>query len=99
VIKVYGTLTPLPYEMLCKMREMGFPREHHNQFRIICKAKSMAEANRLCETAGVGRQVFISAYTSATGNDKELAYCENHVIGISDRGTHTGNYVTPAELL
>jgi hypothetical protein len=41
---------------------------NRGQYDVVCKAKSLAEANRLMEAAGFGPKSFRKDYTSDTGN-------------------------------
>jgi hypothetical protein len=75
--KYYGTLTSLPYPMLVKIGGLGF-KGHHNQFRVVCKAKSMAEANRIAKSSGLYEKTFSKTYTSETGNSIELRMCDKY---------------------
>lgn len=95
-MKVLGTNTSVGFDRLNALKELGYIG-HHNQFRIICKCKSMADANRKCEAAGVGSKTFQSTYTSETGNKTELEICEKTDIafGIDQTGK---TYVTIEQL-
>lgn len=96
-IKVYGTHTFITGKILEEARKRGLP-EHRNQVRIICGATTMAEANRLCEAAGIGYgKTFISGETSITGNEKELALAGNGGIFIS-MGVMSNDYYSIEEL-
>jgi hypothetical protein len=70
----------------------------HDQHRVVCKAKSRAEANRIAEASGLGRNVFRPDYTSGTRNDEEIAACDLHVIVLFPLHTHKA-YVTVEEAL
>jgi predicted DNA-binding ArsR family transcriptional regulator len=85
-MKVYGTVANVYGEMLNALKRLGYSG-HHGQLRIVCKAKSLASANRKCEDAGMGK-IFHPSYTSVTGNKKELSICESSdiVIGIDQAG-------------
>lgn len=42
------------------------------QFYLVCKAKSMAEANRIAVALGLGDKVFRSDFTAETSNPLEI---------------------------
>ena len=69
---------------------------HHNQFRIVCKARGIKHANEL--TSWVAYNAFRRDYCAETGNETELSFFEkdsnvNFVIGSS-----FGRYITDIEL-
>lgn len=98
-IKVLGTTTGLPKAYKDKLEELTGREFRHNQFRIICKCKSVADANRKCKEAGLHDKVFVSGWYSETGNKYELEFCEHEEIGISKSGTGIGNeYFSISEL-
>jgi hypothetical protein len=79
------------------MRAFGYVGTH-GQFRIICKCKSMADANRKCAAAGLGEKIFRSDWCCETGNATELAICEQSDIAFCvDRSGH--KYVTLEQFL
>ena len=92
-MKVLGTNKNLYTDMINALKELGFTG-NHNQFRIVCKCKSVADANRKCEAAGLGDKVFRSGWYSETGNKAELAICETTDIAICVDRTMGGEYVT-----
>ncbi len=69
---------------------------HHNQFRIVCKARGIKHANEL--TSWATHNPFKRDYCAETGNEQELSFFEkdsnvNFIIGSSfDR------YITDVEL-
>ena len=68
--KYYGTLISSP--------NFGFIKKYpnsHNQFRLVVKAKSFTEANRVSEVF-IGYKPFVKRYTSETGNVLEIELCE-----------------------
>lgn len=81
-MKVLGTTASLNQDMLRAMEAFGF-KSAHNQYRIICKCKSLAEANRKCAAIGLGQKVFRSDWCSETGNVTELEICEQTDIAFS----------------
>ena len=97
-IKVYGTTDIITGELLCKARQLGLSI-YSRQVRVICGATSMAEANRMCETEGMGR-TFKRDYTSITGNKKELELAGNGgiFIGIPQHGSAIREYYSIKEL-
>lgn len=95
--KYYGTLTAVHYDMLQKIRELGYDGVH-NQFRVVCKATSIAKANQIAESLGFMSKVFKPNYTSITGNLKEIEMCNKHgfIINISRMGE---NYIPFSDLI
>lgn len=79
--KVLGTTLFVYHEMLTILRECGYQGENR-QFRLICKCKSVADANRKCEAAGLGEKVFRPGWYSVTSNKVELNVCETTDIAI-----------------
>lgn len=90
--KYYGTNVNLYGYMNRKMHELGYDG-YHNQFRIVCKAKSMAEANRKAEAYGLGEKVFRSAYTSETGNELQIELCDEYGFIVCLGGTQGNEYI------
>lgn len=84
--KYYGTNIMIYGEENKKLRELGY-KGFHNQFRIVCKAKSRAEANRMAEGYGLGKNVFHPDYTSETGNVIEIEMANEHGFIICLGGT------------
>ena len=69
---------------------------HHNQFRIVCKARGIKHANEL--TSWATYNTFKRDYCAETGNETELSFFEkdsnvNFIIGSS-----FGRYITDIEL-
>jgi hypothetical protein len=71
--------------------------KHHNQWRIVCKAKSMAEANRIAISLGLPK--FIPKYTSTTAYEIELKMCDKYGVIICTSGTSGHNYIDIKEAL
>jgi len=95
-LKYYGTnmiYTP------CKEFTVKYGKNHHNQWRIVCKAKSMAEANRIAVSLGLSIKTFSSAYTSETGNMYALEMCDKYGFIVATDGTMGQNYVDIKEML
>lgn len=92
-MKVLGTHMMAGQDLSKAMKHFGY-NGHHNQFRIICKCKSMADANRKCDAYNLGQKVFRSDYTSGTSNEKELNICEKTDIAFWVGGVNGNNYVT-----
>lgn len=90
--KYYGTYTSIYGDMNKKIRKLGY-KGFHNQFRIVCKAKSMAEANRKAESYGLGKKVFQPNFTSETGNEIELTMTDKYGFIISLNGTSGNEYI------
>lgn len=86
-MKVIATNIFLGSDLGDKLKKLGYTGTH-NQFRIICKCKSMADANRKLH-ALIGReQVFKSGWTSETGNKRELTLCETADVWIEYRDSN-----------
>lgn len=90
--KYYGTLINLAGKRLQEIRQLGYDG-HHTQFRIVCKAKSRGEANRIAETLGYGRNCFRQNYTSETGNKTETELCDKYGFIINKNGTQREDYI------
>lgn len=90
--KYYGTNTMIYGEMSNKLRELGY-KGTHNQFRVVCKAKSMAEANRKAESYELGKKVFRPEYTSETGNEIQIELCDKYGFIVCLGGTLGNEYV------
>lgn len=98
ILKCYGTHTCIPNEYEQYLESIG-GRFNHSQFRVVCKAKSMAEANGICENFGFQAKTFLSNYTSETGNEKELKMLEKTNLIISKHGTCSNEYLTIEEII
>jgi len=96
--KYYGTNTMIGGDELNKLIKLGYSG-YHAQFRVVCKAKSMAEANRLAESYGLYKKTFTKDYTSETGNklEIELAYKYGFIIALD--GTEGHKFISAKELL
>lgn len=79
--KVIGTILFIYSDMIKTLRELGY-QGTSRQIRIICKCKSLADANRKCEAAGLGSKVFCPGYASDTSNEVELNVCETTDIAL-----------------
>lgn len=95
--KYYGTHTHIGGKALEKIRDLGY-KGSHSQFRIVCKAKSMAEANRIAESIGLRSKTFESNYTSETGNDTELEMADKYGFIICLNGTLGKDFVDIREI-
>jgi len=93
--KYYGTL--LNYSTN-KMREIGFTNSY-NQFRIVCKAKSRAEANRIAKSLGLVDNTFRVDYTSETFNEKEIELADEYGFIISKDSMGREGYIDIKEVL
>ena len=85
-------------KMNVKLRELGYNKTH-NQFRIVCKAKSMAEANRKAESYGLGEKVFRPEYTSEIGNEIQIELCEMYGFIVCLGGTLGDEYIAIEEII
>ena len=96
--KYYGTLTMIGGKEADKLKELGYKGTHY-QFRIVCKAKSMAEANRKAEYYGLGKNVFQSNYTSETGNTLEIELADKFGFIVAIDGTSGYEFVGIEDIL
>ena len=96
-MKVLGTEIFLYNKMVEAIKAFGY-KGNHGQFRIVCKCKSMADANRKCAAAGLGDKVFRSGWCSETGNVNALAAVEHSDIAFCVEGTIGSNYITLEQL-
>lgn len=96
-MKVLGTNIMIGGDKLDKLKELGY-KGCHSQFRIICKCKSMAEANRKCEGLGFYKNTFSKSYSCETGNKLELELCESEDVWICLDGTIGNRYIKAKEI-
>lgn len=97
--KYYGTYTFLNGNKLDKIKQLGYKDNYHDQFRIVCKAKSMAEANRIAESFGFYKDTFRREYTSETGNKIELEMTDKYGFIVCLGGTIGDKYIDIRQLL
>lgn len=98
--KYYGTnIIGIPYEALLKLRSNYGCREHISQFRIVCKAKSLAEANRKAEALGLYKNTFHRDWTCETGNDIEMEMADKYEFIICTQGTYGDSFIDIKEIL
>lgn len=95
--KYYGTNIFLGGKELEKIKQLGY-KGHHSQFRTVCKAKSMAEANRIAESHGLSSKTFSRDFTSETGNKTELEMTDKYGFIICVDGTLGDNFISIQEL-
>lgn len=97
-MKVLGTDTFVSNKVFEKIKERGYTGTSH-QFRIICKCRGIADANKKCSILGIGDKIFTRAYTSETGNTVELELCETEDIWFRiGRICKRENYISAKEL-
>lgn len=96
--KYYGTLTMIGGEKADKLKELGYKGSHY-QFRIVCKAKSRAEANRKAESYGLCKNTFRADYTCETGNELEIEMADKYGFIISLDGTKGREFVGINEII
>lgn len=96
-MKYIGTDWYPSYEISKILKEkLNDKCNHHNQFRIVCKARGVKHANEL--TSWVAYNPFRYDYCAETRNKKELSFFENDskvnfiICGTYDR------YITDIEL-
>lgn len=95
----YGTTAWCPP---CEEFIVKYGKSTHNQYRFVCKAKSMAEANRIAESIGLsnGRKFFEGNYTDDTGNLVEIEACDKFGIAVQTSGAiGHGDYVDAREIV
>ena len=90
--KYYGTDIFLHGDKMDKMKELGY-KGTHCQFRIVCKAKSRTEANRIAESYDLGKKVFQPDYTSETGNEIEIEMANKYNFIICLNGTLGDHFI------
>ena len=90
--KYYGTLVMITGNQYKKLIKLGYKGCHH-QFRIVCKAKSMAEANRIAESYNLGSKVFHRDYTCETGNALEIELADKYGFIINISGSLGDKYI------
>lgn len=91
--KYYGTNANIYGNQREKLKQHQTREVYHNQYRIVCKASSRAEANRIAESYRLGKKVFHPDYTSETGNNLELELCDKYGFIINADGTIGDNYI------
>lgn len=97
-MKILLTTTFIYGEYLEKLRSLGAPI-HDHQFKIICKCRGIADANRKCKEAGLGDRVFVSEYSNVTTNEQHIDLCEKEDIWISRYGRKpNSDYISISEL-
>lgn len=98
--KYYATYLNIYGDKSKKLKELGYEGVH-NQFRIVCKAKSRAEANRMAESYGLGEMVFRPKYTSETGNSIEIEFADKYgfIVNINGNGAYGKNYIDIKSIL
>lgn len=97
--KYYGTNTTMYGDQIENLKQYQTKEIYHNQYRIVCKASSRAEANRLAESHGLGKNVFRPDYTSETGNKLAIEFCDKYGFIINADGTMGDNYIDIKEIL
>ena len=90
--KYYGTNLNIYGNKLKKLEELGY-KGSHAQFRVVCKAKSRAEANRIANSYGLGEKVFHPDYTSETSNSIEIELVNKYEFIICLGGTIGDEFV------
>ena len=96
-MKVLGTEIFLYNTMMEGMKAFGH-KGNHRQIKIVCKCKSMTDANRKCAAAGLGDKIFKSGWYSETENVKALAAVEHSDIAFCVESTTGSNYITLEQL-
>ncbi|MNL91025.1 hypothetical protein D3C81_07510 [compost metagenome] len=84
--KYYGTYVHLGGEIVERLRKkVGYTGR--NQFRLVCKAFSKADANRQAIALGLGEKLF-DADSCETVNAEEIEYCDKFGMAVSNGGVH-----------
>lgn len=98
-MKILSTTAFLSGDMLAAIRSFGLA-DNKRQFRVICRCRGIRDANEKCMRAGLGSGIFISEFTTETGNKDEIAMCLQEDIWITKGGTSiTQGYVSVSELI
>lgn len=97
-MKVLGTNTGLPYDVLQKIKTLSSIEIRNNKFRIICRCKGLLDGNRKCEAAGLGEKVFSTGYTSIVVNKTEIELCKIEDLWICKNGTVGDEYISIKDL-
>lgn len=97
VDKYYGTYVFIYGDKREELINLGY-KGSHSQFRIVCKAKSMAEANRIAKSYGLGDKVFTPDYTSETGNKKELELADKYGLIVCVNGVNGDDFVAVKDI-
>ena len=93
--KYYGTTLN---KHLPKAREI-WGMNSRWQFRIVCKAESRAEANRIAKSLGLIDNTFRADYTSETFNEKEIELADKYGFIISKDSMGREGYIDIKEVL
>ena len=97
--KYFGTLVLVYGSKYDKLKELGYSG-YGNHFRIICKAKSISEANRIAESYGLGERVFNNRYATQTRNKLEMELSDKYGFIINVDGTiNNSNYIDIKEII
>lgn len=96
-MKVLGANVFFTGNTLDKLKEKGY-KGAHNQFRLICKCKSMADGNRKVKPLTHNDKTFVTNWCAETGNKKELELCEQEDVWVCVDGIGY-NYISMSELL
>ncbi len=73
-MKCYGAVLFLNNSMVEKAKVLGYKGDR-GPFKVVCKAKSFAEANQKAKFYGLK---FSKGYTSITGNKLEIEMCNKY---------------------
>jgi hypothetical protein len=97
--KYYGTMLSgglyVPKEILEKYNA----RNNHNQFRIVCKGKSRAAAEKIMQDIlEVTFKIFTPSYTQETGNEREIECCDKHIAIIALDNGYRDQYFSLQEI-
>lgn len=98
-MKVLATNASLPYDMLQRVTSLSDRELPDNQFRVICKCRGIADANRKCEANGLGEKVFLPGWSYIVVNSEELELCKAEDIWICKDGVTGSNYISTKGLL
>ena len=94
--KVLGTTASIRGKALQILKELGAD-DHHAQFRVICKCRGLADANRKCEALGLGYNLFHRDYCTETGVQHEIDLCEKEDVWI--RNGNNGSYYSAVDVV
>jgi hypothetical protein len=74
-MKIYATNAKLHIGLQQKIKEKGYKAASF--MNVICKANSMAKANKRMAELGFGERVFDPKYTSVTSNTAAHEICQD----------------------
>lgn len=95
--KILGTECTVPRIWRERLERLGFSNSGR-QLSIICKCTGITDANRTCQSVGLGDRIFHPDYSAESTNTEAIRVLENAVIAFSPHGNHN-TYLTIEQLL